>query len=159
MIRVTGLEPCVVAKTNPAKLVLFKHTDPVEWLPCLSVKYGDEVTLLALKFRDPHGGAPSPFLLKDIAEQTCWVIGRAEFYLTYPSPPFGSIGHLFLGSTGAAVIGTVQGKEGSMEREAWLLKSGEKTAIETDAPRPTAWEVGVMNDAGVFEAVLAFPYK
>ena len=84
MIPLTSANTCPVAKTAPPTLVLFNPSE--EWLPCLSVKRGADVTLLALNFKDPAGGPRWPFLLPDIAERNCLVLGRAEFYFTYPNP-------------------------------------------------------------------------
>jgi hypothetical protein len=120
------------------------------------VKYSDAVSLLALNFGD--GMPRAPFLLQDIADQKCLQLGKPEFRFTYPNPTIGSSpGHLVLGSSGAAIIGRVGGiHEQAPTEESWLISTGEATDMDRASLRPTAWEVGVTNAAGVFEKVLSF---
>lgn len=162
MIRLTGVTSCAVANTEAGSLALFFSMDSGtsgEWLPCLSVKHGDSATLLALNFRDHESGARSPFLLEGIADQNCLVLGKAEFYvadLSYLST--NRERHLALDPRGPAIIGRVNVPNDRPKEGNWLASTGVVITVDRAVLRPSAWEVGVMNAAGQFEAVLHFPY-
>lgn len=166
MIRLTSIKDCAVEKLSVGNLVLFRHGR--EWLSCLSVKHEGVVRLLALKFKDARGGAPSPFLLQDDPdqplEQRCLLLGPAEFYLSdlqSLSQPSAACGRLVLDSRGAAITGRFSSEKGvPPEEHYWHISADtRRTAIDRTALCAAAWEVGVMNSAGKFEKVLGFPYQ
>jgi hypothetical protein len=167
MIRLTSIKDRAVEKLGAGSLVLFRHGG--KWLPCLSVKHEGVAKLLALKFAPDPGSAPSPFLLQDNPaeplEQRCLLLGPAEFYLSdlqSLAQSSTAYGRLVLDSHGAAITGRFSRKPDGMPQEhCWRISTDEavqRIAIERTAPCAGAWEVGVMNDAKMFEKLLAFPY-
>jgi hypothetical protein len=155
MIPTSCVKYCTVAETIPGSLVLYHHSGSDDWLSCLSVKDNSDVTLLALNFGDDDR---SPFLLRNIADQHCLQLGKAEPRFIFPNPIGSRPGHLALGSSGPAIVGRANGLGSPPAEKWWLVSTGEATAIDRTALRPTAWEVGIYV-ASNFEKVLSFPLK
>jgi hypothetical protein len=164
MIPVDKISYQKVSDTAPGSLALFKSDG--EWFLCLTVKHKDHASnpdsLLALDFKDGKIGR-GPFLFRDMADNNCLVIGKAEFYFPDDFHCFSfnpELGRLMLGSNGAAIIGNFQGDTSRKpERGCWLISTGLRTRIDSSVPFVSSWEVGFTNAGGKFVKMLQVPYQ
>jgi len=116
-----------------------------------------KTTLLALNFRNHSGSGRSPMLLVGIGDRPCLSLGKAslDFDLSSISRD-PRTGNIFLSSNGAAIIGRTE-SDGPLSKQAWLLSTGEREAIDTLLPSASIWAVGFVNSANAFESLLKFP--
>jgi hypothetical protein len=168
MIRLTDAKFDTVKNTKPGDLVIYLHSSK-QWLRCLAVTYTDEqrntkvTDLLPLEENEKFKEAFIPLSASD--DEPCISLGKAEFSmlpgdLAFPdaqsSASAADLGHMALGSTGAAIIGLRDAKKPKVW---WLISTGQVVTPQDDPPMPFArkWKVGTMNAVGVFAEALSFP--
>jgi hypothetical protein len=158
MIRINDVTSCKVSDANPGDLILFAASG--ENVLCIPVKRLGLTVLLALNFPN-ESGDKSPLLFpSNIAEQSCIVLGKAEFQmasdLKLVSHGSGSAGLLVFGSQ-LAITGRIEGGNIMGTLGSWVISTGEMISVHHVARCASAWEVGLKNTAGAIEPLFKFP--
>jgi hypothetical protein len=158
MIRVNDVTGCKVSDTNPGDLILFAGAG--ENVLCIPVKRLGLTILLALNFPNESGGKSPLLFPSNIAEQSCIVLGKAEFQMASDLKPVshgsGSAGLLVFGPQ-LAITGRIQGGNIMDTLASWVISTGEMVSVHHEALCARAWEVGLRNTAGAIEPLFKFP--